>query len=1010
MTRIADLLDRDLFRPVEEFVEVSNDDPDTVLTELTEYVATEEIKAQYGRLFSAMAAAPKSANEDVGVWISGFPGCGKSSFVKNLGYVLGNRGVEGAPASSLFLERVESSLIAECVEFLNRAVPYEVFMLDVEMFPSLKTGAEQIAEVMYRVLLRDLDYAEDYDISGLEIELEKTGKLAAFEDLCLAEYKEEWREIRNGSQRFARASALLHRLDPRAYASTDIWLNRVEGRPSGRLSVKEVVDKSFDACEVRRPGKAFAFIVDEIGQYLALDGDNLRNLLFIVEQFGKESFARLKAGKIPGPVWTIVTSQETLQEVYNCLPASPIDVPKLQDCFRHRIDLSSAGIREVATRRVLRKKENQEEVLRKLFRDHGASLIQNVKLERCSRCTEFDEDQFVQSYPYLPHLMDLSIDILAGMRLQPNAQKYIDSGNRTIVKQCFEMLMSERTRLSDQPVTALASIDKIYELVEENTPWEKQKDILDIRQRFDADKDYPGTAARVAKAICLMEFAKTDLPRTTKNIAALLVQRVTEAPPTLAVAAVLERLEAAQFVRETEDGWKLYDFDELRRAAAELERLRKCVGTVNPRTPGWHNGLIQLVNKWLARLLTWYMQPLQEFNASVSRSLEEIICAFDHLSMNQLAFDRLSMSMDAFERVSMNLVAFDRRNNTADKFTPQLLDHLSTNIVALDRLSMDMLALEGRAALLEKRSTTLASSLQEQVELLQRQVKALVSSQNAQNLEVPAGGMQTDWDKLARRDSRSHIYNGPGSERTAYVIGLFGTGRRYINELMVENIGKRAKYLREAIRLHPGPTPMIYSGHATVRHISRAQEPPAVMSRVLESVRSGFADLIFLYRHPLDSLLTNWVWWRAYLRENRWISGISDVYETTDDLCADLEEEFLDFMAFAQGGPKFFAGVQGPNFLSFTEFVEETELHLQSATLALRFEDFTIDPHKEFSKIVEVMSVDRDLSRLCLPPPRTKPYRYWAVAERVPRFRNFINELDAETTARIEKTGYKLRV
>ena len=139
------------------------------------------------------------------------------------------------------------------------------------------------------------------------------------------------------------------------------------------------------------------------------------------------------------------------------------------------------------------------------------------------------------------------------------------------------------------------SIDKIYELVEGNTPREKQKDILDIRQLFDGDKDYPGMAARVAKAICLMEFAKTDLPRTTKNIAALLVQRVTDAPPTLAVAGILERLKAAQFVRETEDGWKLYDFDELRREAAALERLRKAVGTVNPRTPGWHNDLIQLV-------------------------------------------------------------------------------------------------------------------------------------------------------------------------------------------------------------------------------------------------------------------------------------------------------------------------------------------------------------------------------------------------------------------------------
>jgi hypothetical protein len=67
-----------------------------------------------------------------------------------------------------------------------------------------------------------------------------------------------------------------------------------------------------------------------------------------------------------------------------------------------------------------------------------------------------------------------------------------------------------------------------------------------------------------------------------------------------------------------------------------------------------------------------------------------------------------------------------------------------------------------------------------------------------------------------------------------------------------------------------------------------------------------------------------------------------------------------------------------------------------------------IDPFKEFSKIVEVMSVDLDLSRLHVVPPNTKPYRYLAVKEKVPRFRNFINGLNAETKRRIEKIGYDL--
>jgi hypothetical protein len=245
-----------------------------------------------------------------------------------------------------------------------------------------------------------------------------------------------------------------------------------------------------------------------------------------------------------------------------------------------------------------------------------------------------------------------------------------------------------------------------------------------------------------------------------------------------------------------------------------------------------------------------------------------------------------------------------------------------------------------------------------------------------------------------------------GNDRTAYLIGLFGTGRWYVYTLMRQNLGKRAKYVRGRIRFHPGPTSMIYGGHATIKYVSRAQRFPAVTSRILEAVRAGFADLIFIYRHPLDSLLTNWVWWRTYLREKSMQGTISEVYTRTDDLCATLDRSFREFKAFAEGDPDFFRALRGPRFLSFPEFVEETELYLHSATLALRFEDFMIDPLKEFRKIAELMSVDIDLDRVCLPAPRTKPYRYLAVKEKVPPFRDFIDGLDAQTKRLIGRIGY----
>ena len=395
-----------------------------------------------------------------------------------------------------------------------------------------------------------------------------------------------------------------------------------------------------------------------------------------------------------------------------------------------------------------------------------------------------------------------------------------------------------------------------------------------------------------------------------------------------------------------------YDFDELRSAVAAIERPKNAVGVPDPLPPEWYNNLLRPLKKLMSRLLAWYTWPLSDFNNFVNQSLEEIVCA-------------------------------------------------------VGNLSAVMVALDQRLTKAEKRSAALAEAMQEQFLLLREQVRALVSLQVSPNLYAPAGRTEVDRNDRAREISQFYNDTGLGNDKTAYVIGLFGTGRLYINALMLQNIGERARYFRDGMRLHPGPTSMIYSGHATMRYTSRGQSSPAIMRRILEAVRSGFADVIFIYRHPLDSLVSNWVWWRTFVREHTMIFT-SQLYTNTDALCAILEENFSEFKAFADGDPRFFPDPERGRFLSFPEFVEETGLFLQAASLAVRLEDFMSDPVKEFSKIVRLMSVDLDVNRLQVPPPKTKPYRYLAVQEKVPQFKQFVNELDRETRSRIERIGYAL--
>ncbi len=582
MQTIRDVLSRDLSQPIEEVIKLDQQDEQTVYTEITEYVATDRIKEQYLRILREIADGPGSPTEGVGVWISGFFGSGKSSFAKNLGYVLANRKVLGKSAAQLFVAQLQQQnpkdeqvqQIAERVDYINKRFDAHVIMFDVQVDRAVQRTTEPIAEIMYTVLLRELDYAQDYDLAELEISLEGEGRLAAFVRLCAERYSGDvsgprqapvvprtlegvtpeeygvWQMVRKSAESIQRASAVLNLLDPATHPAPDSWATSF--RRAADISIRTLVDRTFELTARRQPGAAIIFIIDEVGQYVARSADKIENLRAVVEHFGQESKNRVLAGRAVAPVWVIVTSQEKLDEVVAAIGDKRVDIAKLQDRFRIRVDMAPSDIREVATRRVLAKKPEAEPVLRRLYQSGAALLKTHTTLEGSALRAEVGEDAFVQFYPYLPYFIDLSIDIVSGIRLQPGAPKHIGGSNRTIIKQAYEMLVSPRTALADAPLGALVSMDRIYDLVEGNLPTEKKKDIDDIAQRW-PDDVWP---VRVAKAIALLEYVR-DLPRSDGNLAATLYTGIGAASPLADVQRATKLLEKHQFVRQTENGWKL---------------------------------------------------------------------------------------------------------------------------------------------------------------------------------------------------------------------------------------------------------------------------------------------------------------------------------------------------------------------------------------------------------------------------------------------------------------------
>ena len=254
MMKIQEVLKRDFKSTrIEEIVKVDQMNEETIREEIREYIATDSIKQYYKELLSAIAESPSAPHEGIGVWVSGFFGSGKSFFAKNLGNALANKEILGTPFSEFFKQQIDDRAISDLVDLINARIPTDVIMFDVAADKAVKTGDQTIAEIMYGVLLRELDYSMDFDIAELEIELEKEGKLGDFMELC--DKKDwVWRKVRKGAQKTNRASLILHEMNAETYPSADSWAKAKQRRtefpkwcghwmtadPSRRLPIRRV--------------------------------------------------------------------------------------------------------------------------------------------------------------------------------------------------------------------------------------------------------------------------------------------------------------------------------------------------------------------------------------------------------------------------------------------------------------------------------------------------------------------------------------------------------------------------------------------------------------------------------------------------------------------------------------------------------------------------------------------------------------------------------------------------
>jgi hypothetical protein len=540
MTSIRELFSdqRRLDRPIEKVIDYTVDDPRRLEREIDEYHITERLEDSFRRILEIYESGVRLGDvTEVGIWVSGFYGSGKSSFTKYLGFALDPDRLAG---DIPFLERLVARFRTSETKQLYRATsarfPATVVMLDLARDQLIESTAAPITNVLYAKVLQRVGYSKVPKLADLEVRLAESGQLDRFRQAYLDRFpgKGSWDEVHDDPLIGPARAAQLVPAFLEDFPTPDSFRQQ---HYQERLQVSELAARMIRLLRQKTGRENIIFVVDEVGQYVAPRTDLMLNLDGLVR-----SFKEIGQGK----VWLIATAQQTLSEIVERAILNSAELVRLKDRFPISIELNASDIREITYQRLLTKRDPAIQLLRDRFRLEGEVLTLQTRVEGFGTMTssDLDPDVFSHMYPFLPLHFDLVLSLIRRL-----ARRTGGTGLRSAIRVVQDLLVDATRALpaghspiADRSVNTLACADDIYDTLCADIGKELPHVVEGVGrvQMHPVFSKIP-TAIRVAKAIGALQPLDDDFPRTAENLAAVLYPALGARPVVDEVRDILQQ-------------------------------------------------------------------------------------------------------------------------------------------------------------------------------------------------------------------------------------------------------------------------------------------------------------------------------------------------------------------------------------------------------------------------------------------------------------------------------------
>lgn len=546
---IQNMFRDDINRKINGVIKVNQDDLDVIRDEVREYVITRELKRHFITFFTYYCEMFDHPNADIGAWLSGFFGSGKSHLLKMISYILENKEIDGNTVVEMFREKFADDPATFMLIDRATRVKAETILFNIDIEGSINKDKTAVLRVFAKMFYNHLGfYGENLKVAQMEYYIEQCGKTAEFRRIFEEKRGMPWLQARKAFSFNGKyiVPTLMEVLDM-TEKDAETWFR---DKSAVEMSIALLAEEIKEYVANKPDDFRLLFMVDEVGQYIGTDLDMLINMQSLVEEIGRTC---------GGKVWIMCTGQEALDEI---IKVRQSEFSRIMARFKVRLSLTSSSADEVIQKRLLKKTENADRLLEGIY-TQSDSVLRNLFT---FKDTILDikgysgPQEFSVNFPFVPYQFLLIQKIFSEIRKHGNAGQHYSGAERSMLDG-FQIAVK---KIQGGNEYNLAPLFSFYDSIHEFLDGSIRRVIERCAKAAETGAGIEPLDVDVLKLLYLIRYVPQDMPANLDNIVILMADNINVDPISMrkTIAEALNRLYSQNYIGRTGDTYNFLTDEE----------------------------------------------------------------------------------------------------------------------------------------------------------------------------------------------------------------------------------------------------------------------------------------------------------------------------------------------------------------------------------------------------------------------------------------------------------------